>query len=310
MSDEYSDSSNWDELLETPPGFDFIDNNFPKLSFITKDNCATNFQEDDLLSIIQPSTFDFLNEDEINEIEKSRQKIIRQQMKDEKVKGNYVIKPVEFTADSIKFEYYFKEVPSRCIMITNIPSHATTEDLKYIFDKFGEYETFDLSNISKGMATVQYYNLEDAQTMRVSTIYIRNQQIMMVFHLETSVLSTSKNNNHIKKAQNNGTIVVFHIPKSVDENGLNKIFSQYGKIRQIRNTPSKANQKFIEFYDKRSAEKALKALNGKQLMKDTKKISIEFSFPGGFKKNIEKYFRTTLPTVERNTNSRTNVIRI
>ena len=47
----------------------------------------------------------------------------------------------------------------------------------------------------------------------------------------------------------------------------------------MRDTPSKKNQKFVEFYDVRDAAKALKQMNGKEI--DGKKVVIEFSRPGG-----------------------------
>ena len=125
---------------------------------------------------------------------------------------------------------------------------------------------------------------------------------MKIFHVDPEINYNFSNTS--KRPKNNGTIVIFHLPKGINENELNDIFSSFGKIRQIRSTPSKTSQKFIEFYDTRAAEKALKAYNGKPLIqKSNKRVSIEYSFPGGFKKNIQKYYKTTLPTIVRNKNN-------
>lgn len=48
---------------------------------------------------------------------------------------------------------------------------------------------------------------------------------------------------------------------------------------QIRETPHKRHHKFIEFYDVRAAEAALKALNRRDIA--GKRIKLEPSRPGG-----------------------------
>lgn len=52
-----------------------------------------------------------------------------------------------------------------------------------------------------------------------------------------------------------------------------------GTIKELRETPGKKNQRFVEFYDVRDAAKALKELNGKEI--NGRQIVIEFSRPGG-----------------------------
>lgn len=52
-----------------------------------------------------------------------------------------------------------------------------------------------------------------------------------------------------------------------------------GPIKELRETPSKKHQKFVEFYDVRDAAKALKEMNGKEIR--GKAVVIEFSRPGG-----------------------------
>lgn len=273
----------WNELLETPEEWKFAINR------------QTSYTEEELITALQPSTFDFLNEEEEDESTKRQHKKLEEQKNKEAERGTYILKVPGFVADSLKFEYVFNESPSRCIMISNISPYATKEDLLFIFDSFGPQESYDLSKLQKGVASVVFYNMEDAQAMRVSTIYLRNQQLMKIFHYEIQT--------DIKTPINNGTIVIFRIPSEIDEKELFNIFSKFGKIRQIRNTPSKSSQKFIEFYDIRSAEKALKRYNGKPLNKKCHgKVSIEYSHPSS-KKNAHRYYKNTLPTIERSKNN-------
>ena len=286
MISNTNEQGNWNDLLDTPEEWKFAFNGISK-------ECS--YTEEELLASLQPSTFDFLYEDDEDESTKKIQKLFEDKRKKAAENGTYVIKVPGFVADSIRFEYVFNESPSRCIMISNVSPYATKEDLLFIFDSFGPQETYDLSKLNKGVASVVFYNMEDAQAMRVATIYLRNQQLMKIFHYDPS--------NDVKTPVNNGTIVIFRIPSIIDENELYDIFSKFGKIRQIRNTPSKDSQKFIEFYDIRSAEKALKRYNGKPLNKKShSKVSIEFSHPSS-KKNNHRYYKNTLPTIERSKNN-------
>lgn len=287
MQSIMNEQADWMELLETPPDW--------KLSFNVVDK-QNSYTEEELLTALQPSTFDFLNEDNESDETKKIKKILEEKRNKAAEHGTYVMKVPGFVSDSIKFEHAYGEVPSRCIMISNISPYATKDDILFIFDSFGPQESYDLSKISKGVASVVFYSMEDAQAMRVSTLYLCKMQLMKVFHFEQPQYDS-------QKMVNNGTIVVFRVPSDIDESELYEIFSKFGKIRQIRNTPSKSSQKFIEYYDIRSAEKALNRYNGKPLSKKYKsKVSIEYSHPG-FKKNFQKYYKNTLPTIERNKNN-------
>lgn len=55
-------------------------------------------------------------------------------------------------------------------------------------------------------------------------------------------------------------------------------------MKELRETPLKKHQRFVEFYDIRDAAKALKEMNGKEI--NGKPVVIEFSRPGGFTKKF------------------------
>ena len=86
---------------------------------------------------------------------------------------------------------------------------------------------------------------------------------------------------------------------------LAKIFEQFGEIRQIRPTPSKQNQKFIEFWNTKAAAAAVRAMrNRKRKQVLGSKVAVEFSLPGGYRKNMQSLYETKLPTIERAHRSR------
>lgn len=62
-----------------------------------------------------------------------------------------------------------------------------------------------------------------------------------------------------------------------------------GPVKELRETPLKKQQRFVEFFDIRDAGKALKEMNGKEI--NGKSVVIEFSRPGG---HGNKFFNTNL----------------
>ena len=201
--------------------------------------------------------------------------------------------------DNIQYELFFKELPSRCIMMSNVPEDVSKEEMTYLFAQFGEYESFDLSKINEGVANVTFYDLESAERMRISKISLHNRCIVTIFGEEQMVIKDPKH------PPNNGTLVAFHVPPDLTENEIIDLFSPFGKIRGVRRTPNKETQRFIEFYDKRKAERAMKYFNSNVLIiKGRKhKISLEFSLPGNYRANNAKFYQTKLPTIQRNKKS-------
>lgn len=269
-------SSKWSDFLETPPPNAYFDSD----RFIF-DSSSCNLLDFTPIGVA-PSQM----EKPINLFPSSE--------------GTYVKIPDNFQPDGFNFEFNFKELPSRSLQLANIPENATEADLDYVFSCFGEVEKKNLTKISEGVATVQFYSMEDSQRMRLSLISIRNRIITLIFRPED--LNETDSATAKQHPENNGTIVLFHLPKNTTDDDLKKLFEQYGRIRQIRHTPYKETQRFIEYYDTRSAAKALEQLNGKPLDKRNprSKVAIEFSLPGVFKKNIQKYYRSYLPTIKRN----------
>lgn len=57
-----------------------------------------------------------------------------------------------------------------------------------------------------------------------------------------------------------------------------------GPVKELRETPFKKHQRFVEFYDVRDAAKALAQMNGKEI--HGKNVVIEFSRPGGYNRKF------------------------
>ena len=84
---------------------------------------------------------------------------------------------------------------------------------------------------------------------------------------------------------NNGTLVLFHVPAKLSNVDLSNLFEFYGAIRQIRSSPNNPTQRFIEFWDTRSAQFAMDDLNKHQFLGPS--VIMEYSVPGGLRRKAE-----------------------
>ncbi|KAI3744746.1 hypothetical protein L1987_57837 [Smallanthus sonchifolius] len=77
---------------------------------------------------------------------------------------------------------------------------------------------------------------------------------------------------------NQGTVIITS-DSNVSIGDVRDIFQAFGAVKEIRETPWKRNQKFVEFYDARDATKAVAAVNGQEI--NGKRFVVKFSRPGG-----------------------------
>ncbi|GJN06139.1 hypothetical protein PR202_ga23835 [Eleusine coracana subsp. coracana] len=87
------------------------------------------------------------------------------------------------------------------------------------------------------------------------------------------------------KDLNQGTLVIFNLDPSVSNEDVRRIFGAYGEVKEIRETPNKKHHKFIEFYDVRASEAALRSLNKSEIA--GKRIKLEPSRPGGTRRKYD-----------------------
>ncbi|KAK6142286.1 hypothetical protein DH2020_022634 [Rehmannia glutinosa] len=114
----------------------------------------------------------------------------------------------------------------------------------------------------------------------IRTLYTacKHRGFVMISYYDIRAARTAIDNPS-EKDINQGTLVVFNLDASVSNEDLRQIFGAYGEVKEIRETPHKRHHKFIEFYDVRAAEAALKALNRSDIA--GKRIKLEPSRPGG-----------------------------
>eukprot|EP00257_Ricinus_communis_P014473 XP_015572152.1 protein terminal ear1 [Ricinus communis] len=202
--------------------------------------------------------------------------------------------------------------PTRTLVLSSVPTEVSESVIRRELEVFGEVRGVQMERISDGIVTVHFYDLRHAE---IALVEIREKHMQQQSRLRNLFAALDQNNflappslppspaaaaaargfiagcavwaqfvipscNAVPDGHNHGTIVVFNLDPNVSTSSLKEIFQAFGAVKELRETPLKKQQRFVEFYDIRDAAKALKEMNGKEI--HGKQVVIEFSRPGGF----------------------------
>nr|XP_024396738.1 protein MEI2-like 5 isoform X2 [Physcomitrium patens] len=180
-------------------------------------------------------------------------------------------------AGSVAGEHPYGEHPSRTLFVRNINSNVEDTELKQLFEQYGAIRTLYTACKHRGFVMISYYDIRAARSA------MRALQNKPLRRRKLDIHFSIPKDNPSDKDVNQGTLVVFNLDASVSNDDLRQIFGAYGEVKEIRETPHKRHHKFIEFYDVRSAEAALRALNRSDIA--GKRIKLEPSRPGGARRS-------------------------
>ncbi|KAJ7529187.1 hypothetical protein O6H91_15G037100 [Diphasiastrum complanatum] len=179
---------------------------------------------------------------------------------------------------SVAGEHPFGEHPSRTLFVRNINSNIEDSELRSLFEQYGAIRTLYTACKHRGFVMISYYDIRAARSA------MRALQNKPLRRRKLDIHFSIPKDNPSDKDVNQGTLVVFNLDASVSNDDLRQIFGKYGEVKEIRETPHKHHHKFIEFYDVRSAEAALRALNRSDIA--GKRIKLEPSRPGGARRSL------------------------
>jgi hypothetical protein len=182
----------------------------------------------------------------------------------------------------------YSELEDRRVEISNFDPETTTQDTVLSEGlRHGHVESVDMSESRSGRIIVKFSDLRHAYAMRRATIRCSGFTWQLQFAHPEKIADP-------KKPPNNGTLVLFHVPSNVTDAMLIAEFGKYGDIREVR---SRQDQRFVEFWDTRACESAMTAVKGTKLFGS--RISVEYSRPGGFRKNPDAFLSHRKPVVAR-----------
>ncbi|KAE8023783.1 hypothetical protein FH972_009446 [Carpinus fangiana] len=182
---------------------------------------------------------------------------------------------------SIAGEHPHGEHPSRTLFVRNINSNVEDSELKTLFEQYGDIRTLYTACKHRGFVMISYYDIRAARNAMKA---LQNKPLR---RRKLDIHYSIPKDNPSEKDVNQGTLVVFNLDSSVSNDELCQIFGAYGEIKEIRETPHRSHHKFIEFYDVRAAEAALRALNRSDIA--GKRIKLEPSRPGGSRRLTQQF---------------------
>ncbi|XVF02606.1 hypothetical protein REPUB_Repub04eG0189400 [Reevesia pubescens] len=204
---------------------------------------------------------------------------------------------------------------TRALVLTLVPCDVSESKVRKELEVFGEVRGVQMERVREGIVTVHFYDLRHAekalkeireQHMQHQT-RVRNQYVTAAAAgFEPGEINACAPlpppargliagravwahfiipaSNAVPDGNNQGTVVVFNLDPGVSTSKLKDIFQAFGPVKELRETPLKKHQKFVEFYDVRDAAKALREMNGKEI--NGKQVVIEFSRPGGYSRKF------------------------
>ncbi|KAL3500957.1 hypothetical protein ACH5RR_035406 [Cinchona calisaya] len=184
-------------------------------------------------------------------------------------------------AGSVGGEHPLGEHPSRTLFVRNINSNIEDSELQTLFEQYGDIHTLYTACKHRGFVMIAYYDIRAARSAMkaLQNKPLRRRKLDIHFSIPKD--------NPSEKDINQGTLVVFNLDSSVSSDELRQIFGVYGEIKEIRETPLRSHHKFVEFYDVRAAEAALRALNRTDIA--GKRIKLEPSRPGGMRRLMQPF---------------------
>ncbi|XP_059316237.1 protein MEI2-like 4 isoform X1 [Lycium ferocissimum] len=198
--------------------------------------------------------------------------------------GNYTLQLGDSNA-AIGGQHPFGENPSRTLFVRNINSSVEDSELQTLFEQYGDIRMLYTACKHRGFVMISYYDIRASQNAMkaLQNKPLRRRKLDIHFSIPKE--------NPSEKDVNQGTLLV-NLDSSVSNDELRQIFGVYGEIKEIRETPHRSHHKFIEFYDIRAAEAALRALNRSDVA--GKQIKVEASRPGGTRRRLSQQFPSEL----------------
>ncbi|XP_020539261.1 protein terminal ear1 isoform X2 [Jatropha curcas] len=213
--------------------------------------------------------------------------------------------------------------PTRTLVLNLVPTDVSESMIRRELEVFGEVRGVQMERICDGIVTVHFYDLRHAeqalkevreqhmhQQTRIRNLFATLEQSPGFLGPGENLLAPPPPAargliagcavwaqfiippcNTVPDGHNQGTIVVFNLDPNVSTSSLEEIFQAFGSVKELRETPLKKQQRFVEFYDIRDAAKALREMNGKEIY--GKQVVIEFSRPGGYSRRFFNASKTT-----------------
>ncbi|OZJ03401.1 hypothetical protein BZG36_04013 [Bifiguratus adelaidae] len=154
------------------------------------------------------------------------------------------------------------ERPCRTLFVRNVQYDVPLEEVETRFGAYGEIKDVFNRIKDRGMVFITYYDIRAAERAKVA---MQNTQLLgREIDVHYSLPKEQEAAREAEAGMNQGTLLLTlkgtNNPLEIDE--VHRYFSSYGEVKLVRDFKDRAQQKFVEFYDSRSADNAVAAANG------------------------------------------------
>ncbi|ESQ28508.1 hypothetical protein EUTSA_v10018362mg [Eutrema salsugineum] len=187
--------------------------------------------------------------------------------------------------------------PTRALVLLPVPPDVSESSIRRDLEVFGDVRGVQMELADEGIVTVYFYNLRDSQRalteIRERHMHQEQQVLFNRGYMAARGLVSGRTVwahfvfpqvTAVPEGKNQGSLVIMNLKPTVSSTTLRHIFQAYGEVKELRDTPFKKEQRFVEFFDVRDAAIALREMNGKSIA--GKQIAIQFSRPGGFNRKF------------------------
>ncbi|RID55479.1 hypothetical protein BRARA_G02736 [Brassica rapa] len=187
-------------------------------------------------------------------------------------------------------------IPTRTLVLLPVPADVSESSIRRDLEVFGEVRGVQMERAHEGIVTVHFYDLRHSRTAlrEIRERHMHQQQVRFGrgYTAARGLVSGRTVWAHfvfphfraVPEGNNQGSLVIMNLEPTVSSAALRQIFEAYGEVKELRDTPFKREQRFVEFYDVRDAALARREMDGKAI--DGKPIIVQFSRPGGFNKKL------------------------
>ncbi|KAF8080352.1 hypothetical protein N665_0952s0010 [Sinapis alba] len=187
-------------------------------------------------------------------------------------------------------------IPTRTLVLLPVPADVSESSIRRDLEVFGEVRGVQMERAHEGIVTVHFYDLRHSQRAlrEIRERHMHQEQVSFGrgYRAAHGLVSgrtvwahfVFPNLKAVPEGNNQGSLVIMNLEPTVSSAALRQIFEVYGEVKELRETPFKREQRFVEFHDVRDAALARREMDGKTI--DGKPILVQFSRPGGFNKKL------------------------
>ncbi|KAJ9515790.1 hypothetical protein QJQ45_008687 [Haematococcus lacustris] len=151
----------------------------------------------------------------------------------------------------------FEQRNARTLTVMGVPASTTDEELRSIFEAFGDVRGMYTRRKADGVVVVDYYDVRAAASA-ASTL---QGTLMQERPIHLSFTHPAATDGSLEQGIAQGQITVYNMDPGTTNQHLVWLFSKFGEVQGIHQSPNRPTQKCITFYDSRHAAAALKAMN-------------------------------------------------